>query len=336
MADAGADQIQFAGDDSLNGKVTISLPKAHPARARFRARFPMLYERFRLFRWKLKDLYLRMSGRGVFRRLAAAAEKPAHIEIETINKCNSTCGFCPVNRNSDPRKTMRMDEALFRRIIDELAAWDYRGTLNLFSNNEPFLDKRIYDFAAYARAKLPQAFVQIISNGTALDTAGAERILPSLSHMVINNYATEYKLHANVAAIIAHLETKRPELADKLVVGYRLLDEFKTNRAGNAPNRKVRAPHFASPCAYPFFQMVIRPDGKLSMCCNDALGEDTLGDVATEGVKGAWLNANRRSVQQAMLKGRHTIPLCAKCDNLAWSRPKRIAKAVASGNFTGA
>lgn len=305
-------------------------------RASFRARFPAIYERFRLFRWKLKDTYLRATGRAVFARLAATVEKPSHIEIETINKCNSTCGFCPVNRNSDPRKTMRMDEALFRRVIDELAAWDYRGTLNLFSNNEPFLDKRIYDFAAYARAKLPHAFVQIISNGTALDVAGAERILPSLSHMVINNYATEYKLHDNVAAIIAHLEAKRPELADKLVVGYRLLDEFKTNRAGNAPNRTVKQAHFKSPCAYPFFQMVIRPDGKLSMCCNDALGEDTLGDVAAEGVKGAWLNANRRSVQQAMLKGRHAIPLCAKCDNLAWSRPNRIAKAMKSGNFTGA
>ena len=296
----------------------------------------MLYERFRLFRWKLKDTYLRVTGRGVFRRLAAAAEKPAHIEIETINKCNSTCGFCPVNCNSDPRKTRRMDEALFRRIIDELAARDYCGTLNLFSNNEPFLDKRINDFAAYARAKLPDAFVQIISNGTALDAAGAERILPNLSRMVINNFAAEYKLHDNVAAIIAHLEARRPEFADKLVVGYQLLDEFKTNRAGNAPNRKARTPHFSSPCAYPFFQMVIRPDGKLSMCCNDALGEDTLGDVTTEGVKGAWLNSNRRSVQEAMLKGRHTIPLCARCDNLAWSRPKRIAKAVASGNFTGA
>lgn len=311
------------------------MPKAHPARARFRARFPLLYERLRLFRWRLKDLYLRATGSGVFRCLAAAADKPAHIEIETINKCNSTCGFCPVNRFSDPRTPMRMDERLFHRIIDELAAWDYRGTLNLFSNNEPFLDKRIYDFAAYARAKLPHAFVQIISNGTALDAAGAERILPSLSHMVINNYATRYKLHDNVAAIIAHLEAKRPELAGKLVVGYRLLDEFKTNRAGNAPNRTVKAPHFRSPCAYPFFQMVIRPDGKLSMCCNDALGEDTLGDVTTEGVKGAWRNANRRSVQAAMLKGRHTIPLCARCDNLMWSRPKRIAKALATGNFTG-
>lgn len=320
----------------MQGKVTVSLPRAHPGRAAFRARFPILYERFRLLRWKAKDLYSHLTGGAVFRRLAGAAEKPTHIEIETINKCNSTCGFCPVNRNADPRKPMRMDEALFRRVVDELSDWDYCGTLNLFSNNEPFLDKRIYDFAAYARARLPTAYIQIISNGTALDVAGAERILPNLSRMVINNYATEYKLHANVAEIVAHLEAKRPDLAGKLVVGYRLLDEFKTNRAGNAPNRTVKAPRFASPCAYPFFQMVIRPDGKISMCCNDALGEDTLGDVAAEGVRGAWRNAIRRSVQQAMLKGRHTIPLCAKCDNLAWSRPKRIAKALASGNFTGA
>ncbi len=320
----------------MNGKVAISMPKALPVRALLRARFPALHVRLRLFRWKIKDTYMRATGRPAFARLAAAADKPAHIEIETINKCNSTCSFCPVNRNSDTRKPMRMDAALFNRIIDELADWDYRGTLNLFSNNEPFLDKRIFDFAVYARAKLPHAFVQIISNGNALDAAGAERILPSLSRLVINNYATKYRLHDNVTAIIAHIENHRPELADRLIVGYRLLDELKTNRAGNAPNRKARATHFKSRCAYPFFQMVIRPDGKLSMCCNDALGEATLGDVTAEGVTGAWRNANRRLVQQAMLKGRHAIPLCARCDNLAWARPWRIDKAVGSGNFTSA
>lgn len=45
-------------------------------------------------------------------------------------------------------------------------------------------------------------------------------------------------------------------------------------------------------------------------------------------------SANHRSVQLAMMKGRHTIPLCARCDNLMWANPSRIARALATKNFT--
>ena len=41
--------------------------------------------------------YRRLQG-NLFERLAKIADKPFHIENETINKCNSTCAFCPVNR----------------------------------------------------------------------------------------------------------------------------------------------------------------------------------------------------------------------------------------------
>ncbi len=317
--------------------VTLVHPKDKPLQRWLRHAMPGLFEVVNVLNWKAKDrrYFRQQSASGVFDRLRDQCDRPDHIEIETLNRCNSTCGFCPVNRTADPRPQARMSEEMFRSIIDQLAAWEYRGVVNLFSNNEPFLDKRIFAFADYARARLPDAFLQIISNGTALDVAKVERILPLLSRMVINNYGTELRLHDNVAAIVDHLNARRPELAGKLTVGLRQLDEFKSNRGGASPNRKVRTPVYTSRCAYPFFQMVIRPDGKVSLCCNDALGQETLGDLATHSLRDAWADARRQAVWDGMLKGRAGNGLCTHCDTLAWAKPKRIADGLARGTFTG-
>ena len=49
-----------------------------------------------------------------------------HVEIETINRCNGVCAFCPVNINNDSRVFSIMQEELFEKIIDELAEMDLK------------------------------------------------------------------------------------------------------------------------------------------------------------------------------------------------------------------
>jgi hypothetical protein len=320
---------------TLLDRVNVRLWHHRPFREWLDKAYPRLTETIQVTRWAIKDRYYHWRQGNTFDRLHELANKPSHIEIETVNRCNGTCQFCPINRDEDPRDLARMPEPLFKKIIDDLKDWDYRGTLNLFSNNEPFVDKRILDFLAYARAQLPNTFILIISNGTLLNVAKAEKALEMLSSMVINDYNVEHKLSANVIEIIDHLNSKRPDLAKKLNVTVRSPLEVKTNRGGNAPNREDLPQVFHSRCAYPFFQMVIRPDGKISLCCNDALGEVTLGDiVATNSLRAAWDSPERRDVQRAMLAGRDGISLCAGCDNLGWARPKRIANALETGVFT--
>lgn len=90
------------------------------------------------------------------------------VEIETINRCNNDCSFCPVSKENDLREPMRMPEELFYKIIDELAEMEYKGYLSLFSNNEPLLDTRILDFLAYAVEKLPDAVHAMYTNGMLL------------------------------------------------------------------------------------------------------------------------------------------------------------------------
>ncbi|HMD15361.1 MAG TPA: SPASM domain-containing protein [Terriglobales bacterium] len=289
-------------------------------------RLPRLFELRQTLRMVLKDrryFYLKQ-GRS-FVGLRDEYPLPHAIEIETINKCNSTCSFCPVNRFADTRPLARMPEELFRKIIDDLASHRYSGLLALYSNNEPFLDNRIFDFAAYARRVLPQATISIFTNGSALDIAKVERILPSLDILRINNYGRTPELHPNIGRIVEHLNAGPLKHSRKVQVHYRLLAEFNSSRGGNAPNRQRFLATYRSRCAYPFYQMVVRPDGKLSLCCNDALGHETLGDLSAQSVSEAWNDHRRRTVQDLMLKGRDKLDLCRHCDNQHVAKPARVA-----------
>jgi hypothetical protein len=202
-------------------------------------RLPRLFELRQTLRMVLKDrryFYLKQ-GRS-FVGLRDEYPLPHAVEIKTINKCNSTCSFCPVNRFADTRPLARMPEKLFRKIIDDLASHRFSGLLALYSNNEPFLDKRIFDFAAYARRALPHATISIFTNRSALDIAKVERILPSLDRLRINNYGCTPELHPNIGRIVEHLNAGPPEHARKVQVHQRLLSEFNSSRGGNAPNRQ--------------------------------------------------------------------------------------------------
>ena len=237
------------------------------------------------------------------------------VEIETINRCNGNCGFCPVNHQQDPRPFKKMETELFRKIIDELADMRFGGLVNLYSNNEPLLDARIYEFAEYAKSRLPsQIFMS--TNGTLLDVEKYKRIIKSLDSMIIDNYCTDYKLKANIEEIAKYAEL-HPELWKKTSIQIRYENQIMTTRGGQAPNSRHR---ISSPlnigCLLPATQLIIRPDGKLSLCCNDALGTVTIGDVNSGGLVKAWNSAAAREARRNVLRSRTHFKICGRCDTL--------------------
>ena len=165
--------------------------------------------------------------------------KPNVINLETINRCNSTCEFCTANKNAEKRPYKRMEEDLYYKIIDQLAEWDYRGHLTLYGNNEPWLDTRIVAFHKYAREKLPNAFIFMSTNGLLLDIQKTKSIIPYVDQLIINNYCLDMKLHKNVQKIYAYAKAHPDEFKDvDILIQMRYLKEVLTNRAGSAPNKQ--------------------------------------------------------------------------------------------------
>ncbi|HEY9863067.1 MAG TPA: tetratricopeptide repeat protein, partial [Candidatus Obscuribacterales bacterium] len=102
---------------------------------------------------------------------------PLNVSIETFSSCNAACNFCPYP--SLDRKGTKMSEDLFKKIIDELSEpKDYvLPSINLTRVNEPFLDKRIFEFMSYVNAKLPLTKIKLFTNASLLDEKKLDQLL---------------------------------------------------------------------------------------------------------------------------------------------------------------
>lgn len=235
------------------------------------------------------------------------------VEIETINRCNGVCSFCPVNRSADPRPKAVMSRELFEGIIDQLAALDYSGKLALFSNNEPLLDQRIIELHKYARERLPKAVMHLYTNGILLTVPMFEELIQYLDELVIDNYQQELRLIRPSREIKAYVES-HPQLRKKVTIVLRKPHEVLSSRGGDAPNRRQLVSYGEETCAMPFQQLIIRPDGKVSLCCNDPLGRCTLGDLTKQTILDVWYGPQYQMVRKCVAEGRKNWKHCEFCD----------------------
>lgn len=237
------------------------------------------------------------------------------IEIETINRCNGICGFCPVNINRDIRKEQFMEESLFFKIIGELEELGFAGRVALFSNNEPLLDDRLIPFSKYTREHLPDAQIHLFTNGTLLTLDKFLELIPYLDELIIDNYNQQLQFIPMVKEIKEYIEgIKDPTLRKKVKILLRKPNEILSSRGGDAPNRNHVMDVCNETCALPFCQMVVRPSGEVSLCCNDPYGKITLGNLNKETIREVWYGEDYREVRRKLLKGRENLEHCKNCD----------------------
>ena len=249
------------------------------------------------------------------------------IEIETVNRCNGKCSFCPVNRRLDSRPFTKMDDDLFKKIINELSNIRYTGTIGLQSNNEPLLDKNIISKLNMIKAVCPTAITFMYTNGTLLTVEKMMQILDAGVKIIqIDNYNDQLVMHENIRLIDQHfrmINDNRYLSNVKIIVQSENI--VRTNRGGNAPNKtpienKEYLMFKNTGCLLPFRQLVVRPDGKVSLCCQDAFGKVTLGDCKKQTLLEIWSGDKYSQLRKELHKnGRKNLSLCKNCDVLQFS-----------------
>ncbi len=236
------------------------------------------------------------------------------IEIETVNRCNGVCPFCPVNVHQEQRPYAKMDINLFYKLINELSEREYKGKISLYSNNEPFLDERIIDMYQYAKQKLPEAYFFIYTNGTLLNIQKFLEIKPYLDEFVIDNYNDKMEVNKNLREVYDYI-LKNPDECKNVNFSFRLQNQILTTRGGLAPNKRKKNVIKPTRCKEPFYKMIVRPGGGISLCCNDALGIYTMGDCNKQSLYDIWYGNKFVHLRNAMLKkGRDGLKLCNNCD----------------------
>lgn len=240
-----------------------------------------------------------------------------NIEIETVNRCNGTCSFCPVNKNQDPREYKKMPEELFEKIIKELKEINYNGAIALHSNNEPLLDKEICNYANYARKELPNSNIYLYTNGTLLTIDKFCELITNLDLLVIDNYNDNIQFIEPVKEIFNYC-IQHPELKKKVRIDMRLQNQILTSRGGQSDNRDEILT-LKSSCLLPFNKIVVQPDGRIPLCCCDPFGKVILGDLNTEKLVDIWNGKKAKAIRESLYKeqySRKNLKLCSKCDVL--------------------
>jgi radical SAM protein with 4Fe4S-binding SPASM domain len=110
----------------------------------------------------------------------AAAPFPRLVQLQTINACNAACAMCPypVYKNVFPRG--RMDDALFDKVTEEIARHPEAKVFVPMLQNEPFLDRRIFEkVKRFKAATGGRVRVELVTNGAFLTEENVARIAES-------------------------------------------------------------------------------------------------------------------------------------------------------------
>ena len=279
-------------------------------------KFPFLhdfiYSKVKNLRAKKMDIEARSIINKIYNK--KACDLFSHVQIETISKCNGKCSFCPVNTYTDPRNLEFMDEEVFFKVIYELKKISYKGVVSFFGNNEALLDKRIVDWIERSREILPQAVFSLYTNGTPLNLSKFIRLTDILDEFIINNYSDNSKLHSNIEEIIKYQETSNKNYKN-VTIRKRLENQIMHTRAGNSPVA-LNQVKVAATCTYPFHQINILPSGNISLCCNDAYGEQIMGNIKNNSLVKIWNDQNYKDLREKIYSTRQNIKICKSCDEI--------------------
>jgi radical SAM protein with 4Fe4S-binding SPASM domain len=262
-------------------------------------------------------IYKRWRARKLTVRTHKKTGRFLSLHIDVYSTCNRKCDFCFNHDRFPDKKQGVMSEAVWTKIIDELADMGYTGKLSPYYYGEPLLDKRLNTLIAYAKKRLPLCFIQINTNG---DLLTEERLLGLIESGLDRVKVTDYEnigISKKVSESRISEQTKRLQyLAEKypLFVYFRNWKEIHLmNRAGAIYKRKN--PRKNEPCQRPSCQLIIDWQGNVILCCNDYYSEYKLGNVNEESIIDIWQKPRFKEYRRALESGkREAIKICAGCD----------------------
>jgi len=264
---------------------------------------------------------------------------PKVVRIETTNACNAECVICPHRKMTRPVR--RLDEALYRAIIDECSSFACKE-VHLHNFGEPLLDTRLEMFIGYAKSKgIPR--VKIFSNGSLLSEERAKGLIEAgLDEIKISfDGASKEEFEAirlplkfdeiveNIFRLVDLRNRQKSMLKVRVaccstsnqsetmaLLGSRV-DSFSFGKIHNwgTEGYETRAVGVRKPCSRVWRTLTILASGDVSLCCLDYDGQVNLGRVdASNRIAAIWRSSAYKRIRQLHKRARQDeVPLCAHC-----------------------
>jgi hypothetical protein len=259
---------------------------------------------------------------------------PHEVTIETYAKCNAACVFCPYPTLE--RQGAKMSDEMIDRILGELKDHPYPFMIAPFKVNEPFLDKRLIPLCERINRELPNAWLRLFSNGSALTVKHIQGVagLRQVRHLWISlndHRPDEYqrimsldfkRTTGNLDMLHALMELGEflhPVTVSKVMEG-RIAGEIDREFAAYVHRRW---PLFSShlikrdrwidyleddgsevpdtPCGR-WYELNITAEGIVSLCCMDGTAEHPIGDLNTQTLQEVYAVQKRARAEKLSRK----------------------------------
>lgn len=228
------------------------------------------------------------------------------IEIETTTYCNRLCTYCPnsIFSRGIKKNEKRMDEKLYKKIIQELKELNYSGIVSPHGYGEPLLDDRITGFIQYTKDELPFSKIKLFTNGDFLDYNKYRELADAgVDFFEITQHGE--KPNQKIMDILERISTK-----EKKKISYSVLKEKHEiiNRGGilkiKSLNRR-RCPVMGL--------LAINYSGDLLICCNDYNNSIKLGNINNMKLIDIWNSKKFKKIRYELRKGKRPTIICKKC-----------------------
>jgi radical SAM protein with 4Fe4S-binding SPASM domain len=126
---------------------------------------------------RLYGAYRRAVRRYSPERDMADSPFPSYVQLQTINACQAACTMCPYPTYSKVFQRGRMEDALFEKVIAEIAERPEVRTFVPMLQNEPLLDRRLFErIARFRELTGGRVEVELVTNGALLGDEAIARI----------------------------------------------------------------------------------------------------------------------------------------------------------------
>ena len=244
----------------------------------------------------------------------------SEVEISDSGTCNRKCSFCP---RSDPDyKDIKefISKDLHDKIFKDLSSYNYTGMVIYSGYVEPLLNKSIYRNVAFARKCLPNAKIEIITNGDVLNLERLKKLFKAgLSTLLISVYDGPEDM-----VKFEKLMKEAELLPSQYVIRNRYMSADKdfgltiSNRSGMLKNAEYKIPETIEPlkenCTYPAYKFFIDYNGDVQMCSQDWGKKYVVGNLKDKSVIEIWLNKKFDKARKNLLNGNRNFLPCNKCD----------------------
>lgn len=274
---------------------------------------------------------------------------PRFVQIQTSNKCNASCTFCPYPYTEAKKNFQLMDWKLYEKIILECSKHKVSQILPFFLN-EPLLNKDLVKYIDFAKEKNPDSIIKIFTNGSLLnDKLGRQLLDSKIDEVIISFNGSTKEEYEKFMKPLKYEDTKmrvenfirmRGERKKPAIAMHILkLDSspksvewtrafwnsfgvaahiFKyENRAGNVQNYTIPLNSNVKkiPCSRLFDQIYILVNGAVILCCADWKNEVIFGNLNEKSITEIWNGSERMIYVNAHIREDYnSLKLCNVCN----------------------